>query len=286
MKKPSKFNELSKRSFDKINDLDLNDVEKKVVTAWIEGKPKYEAWVNVVKPDLKVTKDNRASVMVQSNRFWKRSRVQNAIASLQREGVIAIEIKESKTQAKPKPHISDDQQQQAVEAITNFSQKVCNIATKELTPDKRRKTKPTEEEIVSRTYDKQREAWLESFKDIENPTATTPYGIGLWLAIEVITNVNRKKALIAKKKLDPFEFSPYSSTDVSAIKAVLSALLPFAPAPTPDETKSMTMASVIVSMTAEEAGINPDAYTAPLPAGVEVHGAIESCDVKPETVET
>lgn len=128
-------------------------------------------------------------------------------------------------------------------------------------------TKIQERERIRRSFDEQRQAWLESFRDIENPKSTTAYGIGLWLAIEVIQQVNKKKAWIEKNRLSPMDSSPYSATDVSAIKAVLSALLPFAPAPTETERKAMTMAGVIIGLTADEMGVNPDEYTAPIPAG-------------------
>lgn len=129
-----------------------------------------------------------------------------------------------------------------------------------------------------RSYDRQRQSWLDSFRDIENPSASTPYGIGLWLAIEVITQVNKRKAYIEQHKLNPIDASPYSSTDISAIKAVLSALLPFSPTPSSDERKAITMASVIVGLTADEVAINPDAFTAPVPAGVKVQ---EDIDIEP-----
>ena len=122
-----------------------------------------------------------------------------------------------------------------------------------------------------RSYSEQRQAWLESFQDIENPSATTPYGIGLWLGSRVLAQVNKREQWIERHNISPMDKDgcPYTSTDISAVKTVLAALLPFAPAPTQQELKQLTTAGLIISLTAEEMGINPDEYVAPTPPGVK-----------------
>ena len=245
----------------------LSEDERAVISRWLFGEPRWKAWANVMRPNTRITEDTKNSISVQANRFWSSERVLIVIHELIKRDVIPRDyVNDSKSYRMfEKRFILDPEEcEKTARAVINFSDKMSDQAIDDVVDGKR---KEVEKERLKRNFEDQRRAWLESFKDIENPTATTAYGIGLWLAVEVIQQVNKKKAWIEKYRLNPLEASPYSSADISAVKAVLSALLPFAPAPTDSERKAMTMASVIVGLTADDMGIDPDKYTAPIPAG-------------------
>ena len=266
---------------------ELDNVEREIIEAWLDGEPKWKAWAGVMrKKELrKAAKDKKLanSIRVLANKFWVSERIIAVTQALVDSGVVRdidgrscnIGASKSKAVKEDNPEEKEKVKKEHIktaEATAKLEKTISEKAIDEVIEDE------VDREKIKRSFDEQRAAWLESFRDIENPNSATPYGIGLWLAIEVIGQVNKKKAWIERNKLNPLEASPYSSADVSAIRTVLSALLPFAPSPTNSERKAMTMASVIIGLTAEEAKVDPDSFTAPVPAGVKKH---EDIDIEP-----
>jgi hypothetical protein len=284
----------------------LTEFEQKVIKLWLAGKPKYEAWAYVMRPGLVLGEKNAKSVRTQSSRFWNTRRMVKITRLIEEWLFETDEHKEKKRLAKersfvnagkqripkqqPKIIVPDKSAEQiepedSYEPDSQIPERFDDIpeqdTTREpeehLTPfiDNKKKESKSPGQPISkkRSYADQRKAWLESFQDIENPSATTPYGIGLWLATRVLAQMNKREEWIKTHNKSPFDKDgcPYTNVDISAIKTVLAALLPFAPAPTNQEIKQLTTAGLIVSLTAEEMGIDPDEYVAPCPPGVKSH---------------
>lgn len=280
----------------------LSPNEIDIIKEWFKGKSRAEAWADVMRPCVSATYLNENSLRSQATRFWKTLRVKKIMSLIDEWGKdyrVNIALTAIRMNSKTKPDVvysdpsdyvpepedktfdeivvpdedvddldeqHDSQGESDVQANPTAENKKPTVTTDKKSSSSQGLTK-------KRSYSEQRQAWLESFQDIENPSATTPYGIGLWLGSRVLAQVNKREQWIERHGISPMDKDgcPYTSTDVSAVKTVLAALLPFAPAPTQQELKQLTTAGLIISLTAEEMGINPDEYVAPTPPGVKSH---------------
>lgn len=280
----------------------LSPNEIDIIKEWFKGKSRVEAWADVMRPDVSATYLNEKSLRSQATRFWRTLRVKKIMLLIDewsKDYRVNVALTAIRMNSKTKPDVvysdpsdyvpkpedktfdeivvpdedvddldeqHDSQNESDVQANSTAENKKPTVTT-----DK----KPSSSQSLAkkRSYSEQRQAWLESFQDIENPSATTPYGIGLWLGSRVLAQVNKREQWIERHNISPMDKDgcPYTSTDISAVKTVLAALLPFAPAPTQQELKQLTTAGLIISLTAEEMGINPDEYVAPTPPGVKSH---------------
>ena len=274
----------------------LNEEEKQVLYLWRAGMQKWEAWARVFRAGVEITDNMIPGYRTLASRFFAQiknrsdyddflSRVQPVSTSV---NVAKGKYKEDLKQINQDSEQVDDELthndtidkelDKSVNTLDDVSHIYDNDESNEPEPEpepepvkpKKRK-RETKEEKIKRTAQEQQQAWLATFSDIENPSFTTPYGLGLYLGAKVIQQINRREHYIAENKMSPMDKDgcPYTTTDVSAIKAVLAALLPFAPAPTATEQKAMTMAGAILGMTLDEIDVDPDEYTAPTPAGVK-----------------
>ena len=241
----------------------LNETDRLVLTEWLDGKPKFEAWASVMRPGTVITASNERSIRTQASRFWNTMRLRSIADKIdewkidhgvakniklkpndKRQKIIIPSLPEQKPPEKPKkarhPSSSENHDTQPSDSKPE---------------DKADKRSTSQSLTKKRSYSEQRQAWLESFQDIENPSATTPYGIGLWLGSRVLAQVNKREQWIERHGISPMDKDgcPYTST------------------PTQQELKQLTTAGLIISLTAEEMGINPDEYVAPTPPGVKSH---------------
>lgn len=293
----------------------LSPNEIDIIKEWFKGKSRVEAWVNIMRPDVSATYLNERSLRSQATRFWGTVRVKKIMLLIDEWGkdprvkvaLTAIrmnsKIKPDVVYSDPSDYVPEPEDKTFDEIVVpdedvddldeqHDSQDESDVQTNNTAENKKptaatdKKPSPSQSLTKKRSYSEQRQAWLESFQDIENPSATTPYGIGLWLGSRVLAQVNKREQWIERHNISPMDKDgcPYTSTDISAVKTVLAALLPFAPAPTQQELKQLTTAGLIISLTAEEMGINPDEYVAPTPPGVKPH-ADEYIDTDAESQE-
>lgn len=280
----------------------LNEEEKQVLYLWRAGMKKWEAWARVFRAGVEITDKMIPGYQTLASRFFAQIKnrtdydeflenVRPVSSSVDvgkgkyREDVNR-ERREKRQQEKEQSVELNDEltrdddlvegQDPAVTTLDDVSHIYNDQTPAEPLPEPeqvkpKKKKRETKDEKAKRTAQEQQQAWLATFTDIENPSFTTPYGLGLYLGAKVIQQINRREHYIADHKTSPMEKDgcPYTVTDVSAIKAVLAALLPFAPAPTATEQKAMTMAGAILGMTLDNIEVDPDAYTAPTPAGVK-----------------
>lgn len=280
----------------------LSPNEIDIIKEWFKGKSRVEAWVNIMRPDIGATYSNERSLRSQATRFWGTVRVKKIMSLIDEWGkdphvkvaLTAIrmnsKIKPDVVYSNPKNYVPKPEDKTFDEIVVpdenvddldeQYDSQDKSDAQTDNTAEHKKPAVTTDKKSSSsqtiakkRSYSEQRQAWLESFQDIENPSATTPYGIGLWLGSRVLAQVNKREQWIERHNISPMDKDgcPYTSTDISAVKTVLAALLPFAPAPTQQELKQLTTAGLIISLTAEEMGINPDEYVAPTPPGVKSH---------------
>lgn len=272
----------------------LNETEKQVLYLWRAGMKKWEAWAHVFRPGIEVTEKMIPGYQTLASRFFAQIKNRTDYNDFL-ENVRAVSSPVNIAKGKYKEDIRaerEDAQSDVDDELTkddelieehegpavNTLEDVSHVYDEQPDPEPepevekpKRKKRETKDEKVKRTAQEQQQAWLATFSDIENPSFTTPYGLGLYLGAKVIQQINRREHYIADHKTSPMDKDgcPYTVTDVSAIKAVLAALLPFAPAPTATEQKAMTMAGAILGMTLDSIEVDPDAYTAPTPAGVK-----------------
>ena len=280
----------------------LSPNEVDVIKEWFNGKSRVEAWIDVMRPDVGATYLNERSLRSQASRFWGTLRVKKIMFLIDEWGKeprvkVALTAIRMNSRVRPDVVFSDpsdyvpEPEDKTFDEIVvpnedvddldeqRDSQGKSDVQTNDTVENKKptvttdKKSSTSSAVAKKRSYSEQRQAWLESFQDIENPSATTPYGIGLWLGSRVLAQVNKREQWIERHNISPMDKDgcPYTSTDISAVKTVLAALLPFAPAPTQQELKQLTTAGLIISLTAEEMGINPDEYVAPTPPGVKSH---------------
>ena len=280
----------------------LSPNEIDIIKEWFKGKSRVEAWVNIMRPDIGATYLNERSLRSQASRFWGTVRVKKIMLLIDEWGKdprVKVALTAIRMNSKIKPDVVysnprnyvpkpedktfdeivvpdediDDLDEQRDSQGESDVQVKTTVENKKPTVTTDKKSSTSSAVAKKRSYSEQRQAWLESFQDIENPSATTPYGIGLWLGSRVLAQVNKREQWIERHNISPMDKDgcPYTSTDISAVKTVLAALLPFAPAPTQQELKQLTTAGLIISLTAEEMGINPDEYVAPTPPGVKSH---------------
>lgn len=280
----------------------LSPNEIDIIKEWLKGKSRVEAWIDVMRPDVSATFLNERSLRSQASRFWGTLRVKKIMLLIDEWGkdssvkvaLTAIrmnsKIKPDVVYSDPSDYVPEPEDKTFDEIVVpdedvddldeqHDSQDESDVQTNNTAENKKptvttdKKPSSSQSLTKKRSYSEQRQAWLESFQDIENPSATTPYGIGLWLGSRVLAQVNKREQWIERHNISPMDKDgcPYTSTDISAVKTVLAALLPFAPAPTQQELKQLTTAGLIISLTAEEMGINPDEYVAPTPPGVKSH---------------
>ena len=280
----------------------LSPNEIDIIKEWFKGKSRVEAWVNIMRPDIGATYLNERSLRSQASRFWGTVRVKKIMLLIDEWGKdprVKVALTAIRMNSKIKPDVVysnprnyvpkpedktfdeivvpdediDDLDEQRDSQGESDVQVKTTVENKKPTVTTDKKSSTSSAVAKKRSYSEQRQAWLESFQDIENPSAITPYGIGLWLGSRVLAQVNKREQWIERHNISPMDKDgcPYTSTDISAVKTVLAALLPFAPAPTQQELKQLTTAGLIISLTAEEMGINPDEYVAPTPPGVKSH---------------
>lgn len=291
----------------------LSPNEIDIIKEWFKGKSRVEAWADVMRPDVSATYLNESSLRSQAARFWRTIRVKKIMLLIDewsKDYRVNIALTAIRMNSKTKPdvvysdpndYVPEPEDKTFDEIVVpdedvddiderHDSQGESDVQTNDTVENKKptvitdKKPSSSQSLTKKRSYSEQRQAWLESFQDIENPSATTPYGIGLWLGSRVLAQVNKREQWIERHNISPMDKDgcPYTSTDISAVKTVLAALLPFAPAPTQQELKQLTTAGLIISLTAEEMGINPDEYVAPTPPGVKSR-ADEIIDVDAET---
>ena len=59
-------------------------------------------------------------------------------------------------------------------------------------------------------------------------------------------------------------------TIISALKTAAAMILPFAPAPSAEDRRQMSKAAVLLGLLPDNIQENPDDYTAPIPATIDV----------------
>ena len=184
----------------------LNETDRLVLTAWLDGKPKFEAWASVMRPGTVITAANERSIRTQASRFWNTMRLRSIADKIdawkldhgvakniklkpndKRQKIIIPSLPEQKPTTKP-----TDDKKQSSPADQDF---VTSEPKDTKKPDKKSSSQGL---AKKRSYSEQRQAWLESFQDIENPSATTPYGIGLWLGSRVLAQVNKREQWIER----------------------------------------------------------------------------------------
>lgn len=125
---------------------------------------------------------------------------------------------------------------------------------------------------VERAENDFKQLWLDSLNFTDNPTAMSVYGTGLFLAQTAVQQILKRQKEIRDRGLSPLEkdASPYSALDLNAIRTAASMLLPFAPPPTSAERKAMSLAGVLLGLSTDAIEENPDEYTAPIPAAIDI----------------
>jgi hypothetical protein len=118
--------------------------------------------------------------------------------------------------------------------------------------------------------------WWDSLNINVNPSALTIYGTGQFLASVAVKEIIARQLAIRQQGVDVLardgRGSALTPVIVSAIKTAAALVLPFAPAPSAEDRKQFSKAAVLLGLLPDEITENPDDYTAPLPATIDVGG--------------
>jgi hypothetical protein len=118
-----------------------------------------------------------------------------------------------------------------------------------------------------------RDKWLESLNVCSNPSAMTIYGTGQFLAYVAVKEIMARQNAIKERGIDVLskEGSALTPNIISALKTAAAMVLPFAPAPSAEDRREMSKAAVLLGLFPDNIKEDPDAYTAPIPATVDLN---------------
>lgn len=117
-----------------------------------------------------------------------------------------------------------------------------------------------------------RDLWLESLNINKDPSAMTIYGTGQFLAYVAVKEIMQRQREIKDRHIDVLskDGSALTPNIINAIKTAAAMILPFAPAPSAEDRREMSKAAVLLGLMPDKIDESPDAYTAPLPAAIDV----------------
>lgn len=236
----------------KDNPLRLSKDELRVLRVWQKCGSMREAYQKIMDPDKKLKPRTRDTY---AKRFFDNARMREAMANT------------------PGPHGA-----KARANLENWRVSKSYEGIKEIRAEKvREKAIPLTDEDVKEVKSKSAKTlWIESLNINETPVSLTIYGTGQYLCRVAVEEIMARKKEIKEKGLSALEKSALTPTIISAIKTAAALILPYAPAPTDDERKQMSKAAILLGLFPDDIAENPDDFTAPPPATV---------DIEPETKE-
>lgn len=117
-----------------------------------------------------------------------------------------------------------------------------------------------------------RELWMKSLNISKEPSALTVYGTGQFIIYMAVKEMMDRKDAIRRGNISVLDKngSVFTPTLINAIKTAAAMIIPFAPAPNAADRKEMSKAAVLLGLLPDRIEEDPDAYTAPPPAAIDV----------------
>lgn len=284
-----KVTESDSDSNKKNNPFGLSEDELRVLKCWRKGMTKADAYryVMVSEQDERIV--NKEAMKKRIKRFYDTYRIRQAMAAT--PGKRGQEAKKEFEEWKSKHNgevISEFLGQQGVKVQRLISEKMNSPVTRTETNPVVSNNPPEPSLSQTEQFDNELEIgdkrlskierdkidWLNSLNVSADPSALTIYGTGQYLISVAVKEISARQKAIKKDGISVLAAngrgSALTPTIISALKTAAAMILPFAPAPSAEDRRQMSKAAVLLGLLPDNIQENPDDYTAPIPATIDV----------------
>lgn len=276
------------------NEFGLSPEELHVLELWEEGKTMSQAYCEVMIPIYEQGSITKSALNKRVQRFFCTYRMRQAMAASSTERGIKAKadfekwkesqkdeaikkfspevkkiIDEEKSDKKPKAEPKDDNSE------FSFYNKLVRPNLPSYKKEQAEKAAQAEENSVESIANKQLEArrkWIDSLNVTEEPNAISVYGTGQFIMYHAVQEINKRSTEIRNRKISVFDKngSVFTPTIISALKTASAMIIPFAPAPTPEQRRGMSTAIALLGLLQDNIKEDPDDYTAPPPPTIDI----------------
>ena len=242
----------------KNNPFGLSEDELRVLKCWRKGMTKANAYryVMVSEQDERIV--NKEAMKKRIKRFYDTYRIRQAMAAT--PGKRGQEAKKEFEEWKSKHNgevISEFLGQQGVKVQRLISEKMNSPVTRTETNPVVSNNPPEPSLSQTEQFDNELEIGDKRLSKIERDK------------IDWLNSLNVKKDGISVLAANG-RGSALTPTIISALKTAAAMILPFAPAPSAEDRRQMSKAAVLLGLLPDNIQENPDDYTAPIPATIDV----------------
>lgn len=248
------------------NPFGLSPEEKRVLHYWQNGDNMTEAYKKVMLSMYDAQAISKPALMKRVQRFFSTYRMREAMAATPGE-----------RGEKAKEEFEKWRTTQNADTVKRFTGRELGVKALKVAAENKYFEKITGEKATVGTDKSDREKWLESLNINENPSAMTIYGTGQFLCYMAVKEIMARQNAIKEKGISVLDAkgSVFTPTIISALKTAAAMVLPFAPAPTAEDRKEMSKASILLGLLPETIKEDPDDYTAEPPVTINIDSQSE-----------
>lgn len=246
------------------NPFGLSPEERRVLKRWQNGETMTDAYKAVMLSMYDAQAISKPALQKRVTRFFNTYRMREAMAATPGE----LGERAKKDFEKWKESQTIDQ----VKRFTGKEGRELGIKAKKVEAENAYYEATTGQKPIVGTDKSDREKWIESLNINVNPSALTIYGTGQYLAYQAVREMMARQEQIKREGISPLDKngSIFTPMIISALKTAAAMILPYAPAPTAEDRKQMSKAAVLLGLMPENIQEDPDDYTAPAPATIDV----------------
>lgn len=251
------------------NPYELSPQELRILRYWKDGAQKQEAYKRVMLSDWDQKALTKEAIIKRTNRLFDTYRMRLAMASCPGErGEKARKSFEKWRETHDSKVIKN------LVGKDGFKRKqLINTYKEEMECQKEMMKKEFDEQYKQKLVE-DRQEWLMSLNVNVEPSSLTIYGTGQFLVNVAVDEIRKRRKAIKEREVDVLSTdgsgSALTPTIISALKTAAAMILPFAPAPSAEDRKQMSKAAVLLGLMPETIQEDPDDYTAPIPATIDV----------------
>lgn len=277
--------------YDKDNPFGLSPEELRVLKYWADGESMADAYRRVMMSMYDQKAVTEAALKMRVKRFFDTYRMRQAMAACPGErGERARKDfdKWKKTHEEQTIKRFVDTETYRNTTLVSMAADLRRNAKAELETQKAKLEQVVHDELEKQSvelkqeyderykekYEQDKKAWWQSLNVNVDPCSLTIYGTGQFLASVAVKEILARQEAIREQNVDVLSKdgrgSALSPTIISALKTAAAMILPFAPAPSAEDRKQMSKAAVLLGLMPDDIQENPDDYTAPIPATIDV----------------
>jgi hypothetical protein len=279
------------------NEFELSPEECHVLELWEMGKSMTEAYSDVMIPVYEQGTITKSALNKRVQRFFGTYRMRQAMANSptergmkakadfdkwvesQKEDAIKKFSPKAKQIIKEEKEKNDKEEQESESKKAEEEKKEFSFFDKMVRPnltsykkEQEEKAAKEKEEAAISSQRKISQKWIESLNVTEEPNAITVYGTGQFIMYHAVQEINKRAMEIRRKNISVFDKngSVFTPTILSALKTASAMIIPFAPAPTPEQRRGMSTAIALLGLLQDNIKEDPDDYTAPPPPTIDI----------------